>query len=401
MFSSRLSWDLTPNRLSEALEVKRASEVEVLDLTESNPTRAGFKYDEAEILSAMAQPQSMLYQPTPRGLPKARRAIAEYYKSRASNIDPDSIFLTASTSEAYAYLFKLLGDPGDEVLAPQPSYPLLDFLTALESLKLTRYPLQYDYNMGWQIDFEALRASISDRAVTIVAVSPNNPTGSCLKKRELDELNDLCDKHGLALIVDEVFSDYVSFPPHPDPLHRKGDDRVETAAGNKGALTFVLSGLSKVLGLPQLKLGWIQVSGPEGVSSEARSRLELIADTYLSVATTVQHAVERLLPKRDVIQRQIVARTEENGSFLEKKCSEVSGCRVLIREGGWYSVVKLQSGISDDQMAHRLLMKDNVIVHPGYFYDFPDGDFLVLSLLTPIATFREGISRLFFRLNKL
>ncbi|MEK7328729.1 MAG: pyridoxal phosphate-dependent aminotransferase, partial [Chloroflexota bacterium] len=253
MFSSRVSWELTPNRLIETLKAKRAAGVEVLDLTESNPTRAGFNYDASEILSALAQPQSMLYEPSPRGLPAARLAITNYYLHHHKTTHPDSVFLTASTSEAYSHLFKLLAEPGDEVLVPKPSYPLLDFLTTLDSIQSIQYPLKYDAERGWQIDLEALHNLISDKTKAIVVVSPNNPPGSYLKTNELAELNALCAKNSLALIVDEVFADY---------RYQARADQVETAVGNDGALTFALSGLSKIVGLPQVKLGWIQVSGP-------------------------------------------------------------------------------------------------------------------------------------------
>ncbi len=385
MFSSRFHFDLTPNRLMETLQAKKAAGVEVLDLTESNPTQAGFNYNAPEILSALAQPQAMLYEPSPRGLPAARQAITNYYLQYNKTIDSDSVFLTASTSEAYSYLFKLLADPGDEVLVPKPSYPLLDFLTALDSVQPVQYPLKYDAGRGWKIDLEALRNLISDKTKAIVVVSPNNPTGSYLKTGELAQLNALCAKNNLALIVDEVFSDY---------RYQSTAGQVETAVGNEGALTFALSGLSKVVGLPQVKLGWIQVSGPASRVAEAGSRLEFIADTYLSVATPVQHAVERLLAQRQAIQQQIIARLDDNHRFLESQCAASPNCRPLIREGGWYAVLEIDDGAPDDELVQQLLEQDNVFVHPGYFYDFDQDGILVLSLLTPPATFQAGVSKI-------
>lgn len=388
MFSSRFHFDLTPNRLMQTLQAKKAAGVEVLDLTESNPTRAGFNYDSAEILDALAQPQAMLYEPSPRGLPAARLAITNYYLHHHKTIHSDSLFLTASTSEAYSHLFKLLADPGDEALVPKPSYPLLDFLTALDSVQPVQYPITYNHQSGWQIDIDAVRNLISDKTKAIVVVSPNNPTGSYLKTGELAQLNALCANNNLALMVDEVFSDY---------HYQSTAGQVETAVGNDGALTFVLSGLSKVAGLPQVKLGWIQVSGPVSRVAEAQSRLEFIADTYLSVATPVQHAVERLLVQRQTIQRQIIVRLNDNHRFLESQCATSPNCRVLAREGGWYAVLEIDGDgaqAPDDDRVLQFLEQDNVFVHPGYFYDFDEDGILVLSLLTPPSIFQAGVSKI-------
>ncbi|MBM4423830.1 MAG: pyridoxal phosphate-dependent aminotransferase [Chloroflexi bacterium] len=384
MFSSRLHWNLTPNQLLETLAAKRAAGIDILDLTESNPTRAGFVYDDTEILRALAQPKSLLYQPSPRGLPAARAAVADYYRDRGREIDPDSIFLAASTSEAYGWLFKLLADPGDEILVPQPGYPLFDFLTALESVRQIPYPLRYDDSAGWQINFERLQAAIGPRTRAIVAVNPNNPAGVFLKQRELAALNALCAERRLALIVDEVFSDYGC---------GKDEARVETTAGNEGALTFVLSGLSKVAGLPQVKLGWIQISGPQTVAAESASRLEFIADAYLSASASVQHAAPILLASRSSIQQQIIERLDSNHRWLETR-ARASLRRVLKREGGWYAVMDFADSVADSDRAQRWLEEFNVFVHPGYFYDFAREGFAVVSLLTPPQTFMAGIQRL-------
>ncbi len=407
LFSSRFSRDLTPNRLLAALDAKKSAGVNVLDLTESNPTRAGFTYDEAGILRALAQPEAMRYQPTPRGLRSARQAVADYYRSRGPRINPDSIFLTASTSESYAYLFKLLADPGDEILLPQPSYPLFDFLTELESARPIRYELAYDEREGWRIDFASLRAAICDKTAAIVVVNPNNPTGSYLKTDELAKLNRLCVERDLALIVDEVFWDYASsrpdsgadFPARPALRAGAPVTTVATAVGNDDALTFVVSGLSKIVGLPQVKLSWIQVNGPVALAAQAQSRLEFIADTYLSVATTVQHAAATLLAGRAVIQSQIAARVEDNFSYLRAQCADSGRCRALIREGGWYAVLEIPYATSDDDAAYQLLERDDVFTHPGYFFDFDRHNVLVVSLLTPTAVFAEGISRMMKRLG--
>lgn len=387
MFSSRLGGDFATNTLLDALAAKRAAGVEIIDLTESNPTRAGFTYDETGILNALARPATLLYEPSPRGLPAARQAVADYYRDRDRIVHPDSIFLTASTSEAYSYLFKLLADPGDEVLAPQPSYPLFDFLAALDSARLIPYPLNYDEAAGWRINFERLQAAIDSRTRAIVVVNPNNPTGSFLKRRELAELNALCAGRNLALIVDEVFSDY-----------GRGEDadRVQTTVGNEGCLTFALGGLSKIAGLPQVKLGWIQISGPAAMAAEAAARLEFIADTYLSVSAPAQHAAPALLANRQPIQKQIAARVDGNYDWLKRECG-AGGPRLLDREGGWYAALEFRDSVSDDERAGTLLELDDVFAHPGYFYDFSHEGFLVLSLLTPVEQFQTGVARILRR----
>ncbi|MEK9164567.1 MAG: pyridoxal phosphate-dependent aminotransferase [Chloroflexota bacterium] len=403
LFSSRFSHDLTPNRLLAALAAKKSAGVDILDLTESNPTRAGFTYDEAGILRALANPEAMRYQPTPRGLLLARQAVADYYQSRGPRIDPDSIFLTASTSESYAYLFKLLADPGDEILLPQPGYPLFDLLTELESARPTRYALAYDGREGWRINFDSLRAAMSDKTAAIVVVNPNNPTGSYLKQEELAELNRLCIERDLALIVDEVFWDYAcrgaDFPVRPALRAGKPATTIATAVGNDGALTFVVSGLSKIAGLPQVKLGWIQVNGPPALAAQAQSRLEFIADTYLSVSASAQHAAADLLAGRAVIQNQIAARAEDNFSYLRAQCAGSGRCRALIREGGWYAVLEIPYAMSDDDAAYQLLERDDVFTHPGYFFDFDQHNVLVVSLLTSRTVFEEGVARMMRRLG--
>lgn len=388
MFSSRLNWDAPPNPLLQSLAAKRAAGVEILDLTESNPTRAGFTYDGREILNALAHSQSLLYEPSPRGLPTARQAVADYYHDRGRVIDPDSIFLTASTSEAYGHLFKLLANPGDEILVPRPGYPLFDFLSALESVQQIYYPLGYDDALGWQINFERLRAAIGPRTRAIVVVNPNNPAGNYLKQRELAELNTLCAGRRLALIVDEVFSDYG---------HGEDSQRVETAVGSEGALTFVLSGLSKIAALPQMKLGWIQIGGPEPLVAAACARLEFIADTYLSVSVPIQHAAPTLLANRRHIQRQITTRINDNFGWLRQQCSQSRKCHALSREGGWYAVLEFHDPASDDERVSQLLDLDHVFVHPGYFYDFAREGYLVLSLLTPTEVFQSGVERILRR----
>ena len=387
MFSSRLAWPLTANRLSRVWEEKKSTGAAILDLTESNPTHAGLAYDEPGILRALAHAQTLHYEPDARGLLPAREAVAEYYGEHGAPVDPRGLVLTASTSEAYAYLFKLLANPGDEILVPAPSYPLLDFLAALEMVKVRHYPLSYDPQRGWEIDLDTLAHVITTKTVAIALVHPNNPTGSFVKPHELERLNALCIEHDLALVCDEVFLDYGAASATPASM-----------VLNREALTFVLSGLSKVSALPQMKLGWIHVHGPETLRAEAQTRLEFIADTYLSVSTPVQHAARELLALRREMQRQIQTRTQANEAALLEVCRRQPEREVLRREGGWYAVLRLPPEISEEECVVSLLQRDAVLAHPGYFFDFPQHGFLVLSLLPPTEVFQEGVARILARL---
>ncbi len=385
-FSSRLSWDLRPNRLAQLLEEKRRAGVQVLDLTESNPTRSGFVYPADEILQALGDACSLRYDPAPAGDPAAREAVASYYSARGLAVSPDRILLTASTSEAYSFVFKLLANPGDEVLVPRPSYPLFDFLAALESVRTVRYP--FFYHEGWELDAAALRAGLTDRTRAVVIVNPNNPTGSFLKQEERAALVSLCRERELALISDEVFSDYTFPAAEQDPR------RVASLAGEEQVLTFCLSGLSKVAGLPQMKAGWIVLAGPAAAQAAARERLELIADTYLSVATPTQHALPRLLALGEAVRSQIQARVRENLAWLQAAIASESSCGVLQAEGGWYAIIQVPRTRSEEQWCLDLLERDHVLVQPGFFYDFDAEAYLVVSLLPPTETFHEGIARL-------
>lgn len=383
MFSSRLVWGHAPNSLTQLLERQRAAGAAILDLTESNPTAAGFEYPAPQILSTLANPRSLRYQPNPAGLLEARRAVAGYYGGR---VDPAHILLTASTSEGYALVFKLLADPGDEVLVPRPSYPLFEYLAALESVLVKQYPLVY--HGRWEIDLEALESSITDRTRAIVLVNPNNPTGSFVKDFERTRLIELCGKHQLALISDEVFSDYA---------FSEAADRVASLAGAHEVLTFVLSGLSKIAGLPQLKLGWVTVGGVPAARNEAFGRLELIADTYLSVGTPVQWAAASLLSSRHILQDQIRKRTRANLEFLHRQIGSTSPWRVLDVEGGWYAILQAPRIHSEEEWTLTLLEQDSVLVQPGFFFDMESEAFLVLSLLTPPEIFQEGARRILAR----
>jgi alanine-synthesizing transaminase len=385
MFSSRFHWNLEPNRITRALEEKRRLGVRLLDLTESNPTRAGFDYP-AEIVQALADPRILRYDPAPAGLREAREAVAHYYAGRGIAVEPERILLTASTSEAYAYLFKLLADPGDEVLVPRPSYPLFEYLATMESVKVRSYPLVYYGN--WQIDWEGLAAVITERSRAIVVVNPNNPTGSFLKSGELERLTALSVDPGgerqIALISDEVFSDYA---------FGADTERAASVASVDSGLAFALSGLSKIAGLPQMKLGWIVAAGALEQQSRAVERLEWIADTYLSVGTPVQCAAARLLAAGESVREQIRKRTAENLAFA-REALRGSDASLLSVEGGWYATLQVPRVRSEEEWVLELLKRANTLVQPGYFFDFDSEAYLVVSLLTLRAVFEEGLDRL-------
>jgi alanine-synthesizing transaminase len=389
MFSRRFKWDLEPTRFARLIEEKKRAGARLLDLTESNPTRAGFDYPAEEILAALAKTPSMLYEPAPRGLFVAREAVAEYYAERGFDVDPERIHLTASTSEAYSFLFKLLADQGESVLVPQPSYPLFEFLAALEGVELRPYELHYVHTAGWRIDFDSVEKAVAPNTRAIILVSPNNPTGSFTKLSEVEQLNSICARHDLALIADEVFGDY-GF----------ADDRgrAKSMVSNDSSLTFVMSGLSKILALPQMKLGWVVTNGPADLREEAIERLDFIADTFLSVAAPVQHSARPWLRLRRSMQVQILDRVRANLHWLHA-VTEESPLRLLSVEGGWYASLELPRQFTEEEWAMTLLEKDDVLTHPGYFFDFPREAFLVLSLLPRAEIFREAVSRILARVE--
>ncbi|MCS7026493.1 MAG: pyridoxal phosphate-dependent aminotransferase [Bryobacteraceae bacterium] len=374
MFSNRLDWCLEPNELALALAEKRRLGIPVLDLTLSNPTQAGLEYPR-EVVDVLSNAAALRYEPAPWGLEVARQAVAAEHQ-----VDAGRVMITASTSESYSYLFKLLCSPGDNVLVPKPSYPLFEFLAKLESVELRQYPLRY---CGvWRIDFEALQSLVDARSRAVLLVNPNNPTGSFLKREELPYLLDFCARHDLAIVSDEVFSSYQLLPGN--------GERVVTLAHHAEGLTFCLNGLSKLGGLPQMKVGWMILGGPEKQCRRAAELLELIADTFLSVSTPVQHALPQLLPLSRSIRKQIHARIEENLRYLRTRS------KPLEVEGGWYAIL----GVPEDEqaLALDLLRYHNVLVQPGFFYDFEEGNHLVLSLLAKPWEFRAGLEALLGRI---
>jgi alanine-synthesizing transaminase len=385
MFAKRTRWEMQTNRLTRALAAQRAAGVPVLDLAESNPTKCGFAYDSAAILRALCNPAALTYHPDPHGLLAAREAVAKYYAARAVRISCDDIFLTASTSEAYTYALRLLCDPGDSILIPTPSYPLFDYLAGIQDVELARYPLFYDH--GWQIDFHALESAITDRTRAIVVVHPNNPTGHYCKPEEMRKLSEICAARGLALIADEVFFDFTFLSKTAVEV------QVQTFAGESPALTLALNGLSKSCGLPQMKVAWMCVGGPEELRRSAVERLEVIADTYLSLGTPAQLAVPTLLKGFQAFQDQVRARAQGNLAELDRQLAGAKSCTRLEVEGAWTVVLRVPATRSDEDLALALVEKKNVYVHPGHFYDFPSDGYLVASLIVPEQAFSNGVAR--------
>jgi alanine-synthesizing transaminase len=386
MFSSRTNWLLNPNRLSKEVDELRCNGAPLLDLTESNPTRCGFVFDKQAIFEALADPQALSYTPDPHGLLPARQAVASYYAERGITLDAGQIFLTTSTSEAYSYVFRLLADPGDAILAPQPSYPLFEFLAGLNDVRVVPYSLIYD--QGWQIDLPTLEKRLEARARAILVVHPNNPTGSFVRRRELAELLAYCQKQDVALVADEVFVDY---PLQADP------QRVVTHAAVTEALTFTLSGLSKISALPQMKLAWVVVNGPAQLLRRGLERLEVIADTYLSPSAPLALALPALLEERRTMQPQIRERLASNLRLLDTRLAPDLPVTRLEVEGGWYAILRLPSIRTDEEWAIELARKDGVLVHPGHFFDFGSDGYLVISLLTRREVFEEGVARILNR----
>jgi aspartate/methionine/tyrosine aminotransferase len=386
MFSRRTDWKLTPNRFTQAQQELQVAGREVLDLTISNPTRAGLHYEAEAILKGLADPRAMDYDPQPKGLRSAREAVASYYRQQHDEVDPESIILTTSTSEGYSYVFRLLCNAGDEILVPKPSYPLFEFLADLQDVKLAPYPLLYDH--GWQIDFPSLYKAVNHRTRAVVVVHPNNPTGSFISEQERSALNNFCREYNLALVVDEVFLDYA----------HDGASR-PTFATNREVLTFTLSGVSKISGLPQMKLAWVVTGGPGEQVTAALGRLEVIADTYLSLNAPIQLAAPVLLEQRRSIQPLLLDRVRANLSELDRGLARQKTCSRLDVEGGWYAVLRVPVTQSDEDLAIEILRKVSVLVHPGHFYDFPDDGYLVVSLITPPQDFRQGIAQVLELLN--
>lgn len=387
MFASRTNWRLEPNRLAVALEEHRRRAKPLFDLTNSNPTTCGFRYPEDRLFAAMSNRRALRYEPESKGLRTAREAIAEYYRGRPgfsgaeARVDPERIVITSGTSEAYDHVFRLLCEAGDEVLAPAPSYPLFDYLADLADVRAVPYRLFYD--QGWQIDFAGLEDALSERSKALVVVHPNNPTGSFIRKEEAEKLAEICARRGMAIVADEVFLDYADGPDGRDPQ--------PSFAPGSGALTFTFSGLSKISLLPQMKIAWTVVSGPESLAKAAIERLDVIGDTYLSPSTSAQLALPEMLALRDEMQAQMRQRLSSNLAFLDGAFPESGAVTRLKREGGWYAVLRVPATGSDEDLAIALVKKCNVLAHPGHVFDFSGEGYLIVSLIAPEDEFQKGV----------
>lgn len=379
MFARRTAWDRNVNRFTAALERCRASGRRLLDLTESNPTRIGLSYPPG-ILEALTEAEGLHYRPDPRGLPQARSAVVDYYRAVGAKVPADNVLLTTGTSEAYSFLFRLLCDPGDQVLVARPSYPLFELLAGIQDVELVSYPFFYDH--GWHIDVHELQQRITPKTRAIMLVHPNNPTGSFVQESERQQLNTIAAASRLALVCDEVFLDFGVEASAPF-----------TFAANDASLTFTLSGLSKIAALPQMKLSWIVTSGPKPALDEALGRLEVICDTYLSSSTPVQLAAPKLLAMRNAIQQQISERVRTNLAELDRRLADCRATTRLRVDAGWYAVMRVPATVTDEERAITLLEQHSVVLHPGHFYDFAEDGYLVISLIVPPEVFAEAISR--------
>ncbi len=389
-FSDRTNWNLAENDLTTAVREVRASGRELFDLTTSNPTQCRFAYDDAKLLAPLSSDAALYYEPNPLGMTTARNAIAAYYRDAGAAIPINHVCLTTSTSEAYSFLFRLLCNPGDEVMVARPSYPLFEYIAQLDDVQLCEYPLVYDPNadpnadasdgIGWAIDLHALNAAVTDKTRAVILVHPNNPTGNFASSTERDAIEALCVEHGLALIVDEVFLDY--------PL---GAAQCSFAAGESRCLTFVLSGISKVCGLPQMKASWIAACGPPSLVRAAMHRIEIIADTFLSMNAPVQYALPHWLATRHSLQQQIRERIRANLVLLDERLRGTSAQRFALH-GGWTVVLRVPRTVDGKKFVHAALHR-GVLVHPGDFYGLDEGR-AVLSLLTPPEIWSAGLERL-------
>lgn len=388
MLSSRLPADLAPNRLTEAVARRRARGGDLLDLTASNPTRAGLVYP-PDLLAPLADTAGLSYDPQAFGLDSAREAVVADYARRGVATSVERVCLTASTSEAYSWLFKLLCDPGDRVLVPRPSYPLFEHLTALECVEASPYEL--DVHGHWRIDVDALARQIDERTKAVLVVSPNNPTGSVIDRAELDALAGVCAETGLVLIGDEVFADY----------RLDGQAAAPSVIQQDRAAAVSLGGLSKSVGLPQVKVAWMAVGGPPPLAARMMAGLELVADTFLSVSTPAQVALPRLLSAGESVREGIRARTARNLAALSAAAASAPAVTLLAPAGGWCAVLQVPSVRSEEALVLDLVEHTGVLVHPGYFFDFPRETFVIVSLLAEAPVFDAAVARVLSRVAEV
>jgi alanine-synthesizing transaminase len=387
MFAKRTHWTLTPNTITKVKGDLLRAGISIIDLTESNPTHCDFSYLSKKILAELAKERNLRYEPSPQGLLSAREALCRFYGQKGLNLHPERILLTASTSEAYSFLFRLLAEQGDPILCPRPSYPLFEFLCDLNDARQTTYPLRFQER--WTIDREAFDEALTDETKAIVLVNPNNPTGSFVQQKEINFLKESCVKHDRAIISDEVFHEF-----------NYSECRFPSLAEQNECLTFTLGGISKTLGLPQMKVSWIIISGPEQQMIAARERLEVIADTYLSVNTPAQNALATWLELQPVIQEEIIKRVRRNRSYLVAQLKDNPTAKLLPADGGWYAVLRCPNVADEEDVILKLLEKDQVFVHPGYFFDFEESGYFVISLLPKKEIFQQGAQRFLSRIQE-
>jgi len=386
-FAARTNWELTTNPITDLVERLKSAGRAILDLTESNPSRCGFAYPREEILKVLSAADNLDYRPHPAGLLSARQAVCDYYARKNIAVQPDQVFLTASTSEAYSFLFRLLADPGERMLFSYPSYPLFQFLVDLNDLQMARYRLVYDGK--WRIDFASLAAGVDESTRGVVVVNPNNPTGSGISDDERRGLQAFCRERSLPIIADEVFLDY--------PFNE--NQEIKSLLVDPQVLTLVMGGISKTLGLPQMKVSWIVVAGPSPLVRQARERLEVIADTYLSVNTPAQTALPAWLELFPVMQKEILGRVRANRQYLLAQIQKTDGIRVLNSSAGWYAMLAVPEKFAEEEVVLELLKQDQVFVHPGYFFDCEQEPLLVLSLIVPTEIFAAGLRKIIGRIS--
>ncbi len=370
MFSNRTNWNLSSNRLTKLIEERRQQGHVILDLTESNPTKVGFDFYDIGLLNPLKNKSNLIYEPDPKGLLNARIAVSGYYKQKGIYVNPENVVMTSSSSDAYSYILKLIAKFNEEVLVPVPSYPLLSIISQLNDVVLKHYRLVYDGE--WHFDFDSITSAITTNTRAIIVIHPNNPTGSYVKLNEYKILVEIAAKYNLAIISDEVFLDYAI---------TDNEHRLESFADKSDVLTFTISGISKMLGLPQMKIGWLIVNGPQKHCVDALSRLEMIADTYLSVSTPAQNSLPYWLNQFYHINSKILNRVKQNYFLLQGASKNNVASSVLYVEGGWNGIIKLPKIRPDDEWVESFLLNSNVLFQPGYFYDFEEDANIIMSLI--------------------
>ncbi len=385
IFSKRIEYPFKINELSKLVD--STDKTKLLNLSESNPTKVGLIYDK-NILLSFLKSENLTYDPNPKGIKEARETIIDYYKEKEIILSNEQIILTSGTSEAYSFIFKILCDPFDNILIPVPGYPLFDYLASLEMIRTKSYKLEYIHNVGWRIDFDSIISSIDNKTKAIVLINPNNPTGSYISDEEKIILIDLAKKYNLAIISDEVFFDYQIY-----------EGSFSSFAGNNDCLTFVLSGISKILALPQMKLSWVVISGEKNQKDEAIGRLELISDTFLSVSIPIQNSLRAFFEFGNILKTQLIKRIKEN-YFTLKEYFENSPIRVLTTSGGWSTILELPRILSEEEWIKKLIIEENCLFYPGYLFDFEREAFCSLSLIIEKAILEKGIDSIIKILNK-